>query len=750
MATTPTNLPVPSESARDLKFNAGKIDEFVTSLAYQYIDRFGKQHHTIEGLKAIITQAIYNLGFNPVGSFQSGGTVTAANDILQDTSSLSWYRWDDVSTLPKVVPSGSTPGSSGGTGPGKWQLVDVSDVLRRELNGNGGASKVRAEDGRTVQQWLVAVGSAEYRAKNIAKRAWVDYQVHNRGSIKALFQGDSITAGYDRTSTDVIPPQDGDWATRASMNYPYRFATYLNEQSGCNVSVTMRAYSGYTAKEAYIREDWTVNPNCDVVMLMYGINDVAGVQGATLDTYMEYMEKLIRRFIDWGMAVVVMLPAGGGQGAGNPLWLQWGKRMRMMASIYGCATFNGHEANLHRHFSAIQSDAVHFNSMGYSILGEKLASMFMAGGLVETYRPVTNETTVWPGMLSDQIGWCAATSNIFTDRADGAYTRDKITGLMPQGEYAAQTFSFYLDAEAAHLYGKVSGPVKMIYSSGTWWNNNAQPYYQYAADQNMSYSGSNERAVAQPKAGNGGVTTGANQFIGRVVGRGWHTITFFTNQDGSTTDPAYVQAVTVQPIPVGLSVEQMWKSEEKRYRVVNCTKIPSPANAGDALTAAVQLSGFSIKAPQSLAGTGKGNLAFPTPYYYNTLPMRLRIMDEKGNVFEGNVYKTGPNDSTWSVKTLINTFSETNKPSASAVAGTVKRHLKVAANSVGPGMPQENIYDFDGPVVPLGSDGASTFLGGVYLIFTLSWPQGAPAGYWNIELEGSDWFGNSETSFGSY
>lgn len=31
MATTPTNLPVPSESPRDLKFNAGKIDEFVTS-----------------------------------------------------------------------------------------------------------------------------------------------------------------------------------------------------------------------------------------------------------------------------------------------------------------------------------------------------------------------------------------------------------------------------------------------------------------------------------------------------------------------------------------------------------------------------------------------------------------------------------------------------------------------------------------------------------------------------------------------
>ncbi|WP_212736987.1 hypothetical protein, partial [Escherichia coli] len=26
-----------------------------------------------------------------------------------------WYRWDDLSTLPKTVPARSTPESSGGT-----------------------------------------------------------------------------------------------------------------------------------------------------------------------------------------------------------------------------------------------------------------------------------------------------------------------------------------------------------------------------------------------------------------------------------------------------------------------------------------------------------------------------------------------------------------------------------------------------------------------------------------------------------
>ncbi|WP_230350902.1 sialate O-acetylesterase [Lelliottia sp. WAP21] len=133
MTTTPTNRPVPSESPIDLKFNAGKIDEFVTSFAEWYIDRFGNKHYTIEGLKNLVLEQIYALGWNPVGTFQGGAIVNNPGDIVQDTTSGAWYRWDDLSTLPKTVPSGSTPGSSGGTGEGKWQLVDVSDVLRKQL-----------------------------------------------------------------------------------------------------------------------------------------------------------------------------------------------------------------------------------------------------------------------------------------------------------------------------------------------------------------------------------------------------------------------------------------------------------------------------------------------------------------------------------------------------------------------------------------------------------------------------------------
>ncbi|MFB4511914.1 hypothetical protein ACE3I5_12260, partial [Enterobacter hormaechei subsp. steigerwaltii] len=63
MATTPTNLPVPSESPRDLKFNAGKIDEFVTSMGWTYTDRFGNQHYTVEGINYLSQQAMAAFGY---------------------------------------------------------------------------------------------------------------------------------------------------------------------------------------------------------------------------------------------------------------------------------------------------------------------------------------------------------------------------------------------------------------------------------------------------------------------------------------------------------------------------------------------------------------------------------------------------------------------------------------------------------------------------------------------------------------
>jgi hypothetical protein len=126
MATQPTQLPVPSESPRDLKFNAGKIDEFVNSPERQYIDRFEHPHYTIEGLRWLAQQSIAMFGYIPVDSFQAGATITLPNQMLRDTSSGEYYRWDGP--LPKVVPAGSTPSTAGGVGVGEWLSVGAAAV----------------------------------------------------------------------------------------------------------------------------------------------------------------------------------------------------------------------------------------------------------------------------------------------------------------------------------------------------------------------------------------------------------------------------------------------------------------------------------------------------------------------------------------------------------------------------------------------------------------------------------------------
>ncbi|UBM42015.1 tail fiber/spike domain-containing protein [Hafnia paralvei] len=144
MATTPTQDAVPSESPRDLKFNAGKIDEFVTSSGWTYTDRFGNKHYTIEGINYLAQQVMNSFGYVTLTgvSFTTGATVTKPNEVLFNEANNEYYKWTgSFSSGPKVVPANSTPESTGGIGAGKWLSVGDS-TLRGELAAEGGAEMV--------------------------------------------------------------------------------------------------------------------------------------------------------------------------------------------------------------------------------------------------------------------------------------------------------------------------------------------------------------------------------------------------------------------------------------------------------------------------------------------------------------------------------------------------------------------------------------------------------------------------------
>lgn len=137
MATQPTNLPVPSESARDLKFNAGKIDEFVTSSGWTYTDRFGNKHYTIEGINYLAQQVMNSFGYITLTgvSFTTGATITKPNEVLFNETNNEYYKWTgSFASGPKVVPANSTPESTGGIGAGAW--LGVGDSTTRQWTGD--------------------------------------------------------------------------------------------------------------------------------------------------------------------------------------------------------------------------------------------------------------------------------------------------------------------------------------------------------------------------------------------------------------------------------------------------------------------------------------------------------------------------------------------------------------------------------------------------------------------------------------
>ncbi|WP_054628771.1 hypothetical protein, partial [Cronobacter sakazakii] len=118
------------------------------------VDRFGNEHYTIEGLNQLARQAIAAFGWIPVGTFQAGATISLPNQILKDTTDGEYYRWDGP--LPKVIPAGSTPASTGGTGVGAWISVGDS-TLRSMLASSTGAGLIGTNHRGTLAADLNAI-----------------------------------------------------------------------------------------------------------------------------------------------------------------------------------------------------------------------------------------------------------------------------------------------------------------------------------------------------------------------------------------------------------------------------------------------------------------------------------------------------------------------------------------------------------------------------------------------------------------
>ncbi|MDR9946242.1 hypothetical protein MX989_09135 [Enterobacter sichuanensis] len=256
MATQPTNLPVPSESPRDLKFNAGKIDEFVTSLVNTYVDRFGNAHYTIEGLRWLAQQAIAQYGWILIDSFQDGADITLPNQALRDESTREYYRWDGA--LPKHVDAGSTPASSGGVGVGSW--IGIGDAsLRSMLASKDGYSLIGE-----VQSVAGFNGMTGANGKKVRLKGW--------------YTGSAIGGGEFYFDTTVAKSKH-DGGKYISPTVPYTTATAFvsgtGETDASGFGVWVR--SGITDA---LRGEWYGMINgIDVTTMSQKMANTAGVEG---------------------------------------------------------------------------------------------------------------------------------------------------------------------------------------------------------------------------------------------------------------------------------------------------------------------------------------------------------------------------------------------------------------------------------------------------------------------------------------
>lgn len=634
------------------------------------------------------------------------------------------FTWDNngnpVATLP---PSGS-----------------ATDVLI-ELAKPTGASKIGTADGRNVQEFLLANDSAEYRAKNIAKLASVNYMIRKKQPVNVLFQGDSITAGYDVNTTDSVPAENGDNVRHASVTYPERFVSFMNEQVGVTVTPTYRAISGYTAQRAYDNPSWQSNPNCDLVFIMYGINDANGSGGTTHESYMQYMELMIRRLIDWNIGVVVLTCAAGDLGANNPAFQIYAQQVKNMAMIYGCAYMNAHEVQYNKLAGTVQSDATHFNSMGYIKLGEALTSMCAAGGLLQTYKPVNSEVQFWPGQTSDHHGFCNPDGNLRMTISNAAYTNNGINGTFPANTVCVTSYHFYQDTEALE--------VDVI---GSWDDNGLNcvvenwsmpstvPYYP------LSKGVSNERSgglrggtLGGPLANKDGASrTGQPKFIGTIYGRGWKTISLFNRLDGTSPNDQYIQMITLRPINLRKA-----NPNRRDYQLGNlaCVRklIPDSIASDGALPAPLLLPQVVVPMPESLRGVSREN----KNQFFDCGVARLVIKAIGGTfgngVLEALVYKTSTTDD-YTVTVTYQSGTAANWPVFKASKVQQSLLTDYTANQLGTSMPQKDIR-WSSNVVVNGS-GRSDM--GEWLSITSDWSAVsgvAKTAYWDVEIWGMDFNG---------
>lgn len=112
---------------------SSSVSVALSSLNNSVAEAEGKVTYIETTVQDAIKQSILSSGFVTIDSFELGATITQHNQALRHAGTGKLYRW--AGDLPKVVPVGSSPASTGGFSVNTW--LEVSDTVLRQEIANG-------------------------------------------------------------------------------------------------------------------------------------------------------------------------------------------------------------------------------------------------------------------------------------------------------------------------------------------------------------------------------------------------------------------------------------------------------------------------------------------------------------------------------------------------------------------------------------------------------------------------------------
>ena len=189
--------------------------------------------------------------------------------------------------------------------------------------------------------------------------------------------GDSLTYGLDETSSDKRPSTADVTDMGVSTNTISKY-TYPEILRGClwevyskSFPVKKMAVGGDTLTSAL--ERWTTNPNVKIAIMMFGTND--GYREENVESFINNYFKLIKRFLDWGSAIVLLTPPKKYEYSEiqdiHADAVQTIGKMLNIPVIDTREIFDGYPLN------DLTTDYVHFTPDMYYLLGAKITNLFI-------------------------------------------------------------------------------------------------------------------------------------------------------------------------------------------------------------------------------------------------------------------------------------------------------------------------------------------------------------------------------------